>query len=73
MHELCVELAAVAAGRRGYRQHLERHLAVVHAVHDEELRETAGDVGRFAPLLGWIDGTWPSICACVCVCVCVCV
>ena len=50
MYELRVELAAVAAGCRGYRQHLERCLAVMHAVYDQELWEERG--GEGAPVLG---------------------
>ena len=67
MYELRVELAAVAAGCRGYRQHLERGLAVMHAVYHKELRGARGkggtsvEVGKMhsmrvtSPLCVWLD------------------
>ena len=73
MHELRVELAAVAAGCRRYSQHLERSLAVMHAVYYKELwgvrgREgTSVEVGKMhsmrviSPLCVWLDVSMSGI------------
>lgn len=58
VYELRVELTAVAAGCCRHCQHLERRLAVVHAVHDEELRREG------APVLGGMDVTRPPPSGC---------